>query len=106
MDVRVGEAGQEHEAVGLDGLELRPGEVRPDLGDHALVDADVERVAVEPRGGIDDARAGDEDVGGCPGCPCEALHHATSWPAAETTSGETIRSAASESAFPGPARRS
>ena len=41
-----------------------PGEVGPDLGDHALVDADVERVAVEPRDGIDDAGAGDQDVGG------------------------------------------
>ncbi len=64
MDVRVDEAGQEDEPVGLDGLELRPGQVRPDLGDHALVDANVERVAVETRGGIDDAGAGDQDVGG------------------------------------------
>ena len=106
MDVRVDEAGQEDEPVGLDGLELRPGQVRPDLGDHALVDANVERVAVETRGGIHDAGAGDQDVGGRSGCACEPLHHATSCPAAETTSGDTMRRAASESAFPGPARRS
>ena len=106
VDVRVDEARQEHEAVGLDRLELCAVEVRPDLGDHALVDADVERVTVEPRCRVDDAGAGDQEVGGRSGRAGEPLHHATSCPAAETTSGETIRSAASESALPGPARRS
>ena len=63
VDVRIDEAGQEHEAVALDRLEICAVEARPDLGDHSLVDADIERVAVEARCRVDDAGAGDQEVG-------------------------------------------
>ena len=102
----VDEPRHEHEPVGLDRLDLGPWEVGADLGDHAPVDADVERRAVEPRAGVDDPRARDEQVGRGAGRGGKPGHHATSCPAAGTASGDTTRSAVSESALPGPARRS
>jgi hypothetical protein len=76
VDVRVDERRREHEAGRFDHLVLVGVEARPELRDRAGVDADVDG-AVRPLGGVDHARAADDDVRRR-GLLLEE-HQATSW---------------------------